>query len=120
MPVKGTTLALKTMVGGSPPVSRSTRGLLELNGQFLRFRETVKLIRMGETHQLKPVVFVEIMLRHMEHVVFVVEKIPGSRSQPQERYKCNGLLKICRIPNGSRQQKCCRSPSGGRYWASGS
>ena len=39
---------------------------------------------MGETHQLKPVVCVEILLRQMEHMV-VVEKIPGFRSQPRER-----------------------------------
>ena len=48
MPAKGTTIALKTMVGGSPPISRNTRELLENNGQFLWFRETVKLTRMGK------------------------------------------------------------------------
>ena len=63
MPTKGTTVALKTMVGGSPSIPRNTRGLPELNGQFLRFGEMVKLTRMGETHQLKLVVNIGIMLR---------------------------------------------------------
>ena len=35
----------------------------------------VKLTRMEETHQLKPVVCMEIALREMEHMV-VVEKNP--------------------------------------------
>ena len=48
MSVKGTTLALKTMVGDSLPISRNTKVLLELNAQFLRFEETVKLIRIGK------------------------------------------------------------------------
>ena len=41
---------------GKAPISRNTRGLLELNDQFLRFREMVKLTRMGENHQLTLVV----------------------------------------------------------------
>ena len=34
----------------------------------------VKLTRMGETHQLKLVVCIEIALRHMEHMVVVEKK----------------------------------------------
>ena len=48
MLVKGSTIALKTMVGGSPPISRNSRNLPELNGQFLGFREMVKLTRKGK------------------------------------------------------------------------
>ena len=39
----------------------------------------VKLTRMGETHQLKPVVYIDIMFGEMENMV-VVEKIPSSES----------------------------------------
>ena len=35
----------------------------ELNSQFLRFREMVKLTRIGGTHQLKLLVYVETTLR---------------------------------------------------------
>lgn len=49
----------------------------------------VKLARIRETHQLKLVLCeknhtVEIVLRHMEHVI-VVEEISSFGSQPQER-----------------------------------
>ena len=48
MSTKGTTLALKTIVGDSLPVSRNTKVLPELNAQFLRFGEMVKLTRIGK------------------------------------------------------------------------
>ena len=42
--------------------------MLKLKGQFLMFREMVKLTRMGEIYQLKLVLWGDIMLRHMKHV----------------------------------------------------
>ena len=43
-------------MGAVPPFLGTPEDCLELNGQFLRFREMVKLTRIGETHQLKPLV----------------------------------------------------------------
>ena len=45
-----------------PPFLRPPEYCPELIGQFFKLGEMVKLTRMGETHQLKPVVCIEIML----------------------------------------------------------
>ena len=71
-------------MGAVPPFLGTPEDFQELIGQFLRFREMVKLTRIGETHPLKPVMCIEITLRQMEHMV-VVEKIPGSGSDPRRR-----------------------------------
>ena len=73
MSAKGSTVAMKAMDRGCPPFLGRPEGLWKLNGQYLGFRETVKLTRKGGTHQLKLVVYVEIALRQMDHMV-VVEK----------------------------------------------
>ena len=79
MSVKGSTIAMSRGWGMLPPFLGTPEDFRELSSQFLRFGEMVKLTRMEETHQLKLVVCVDIVLRQMEHVV-VVEKIPGSGS----------------------------------------
>ena len=70
MSAKGSTVAIRTVVGNcpAPPILGTPEDFQDLNGQFLGFREMVKLTRMGKTHKLNPVVSIEILLRQMEHV----------------------------------------------------
>lgn len=46
--ITGNNCSLEDHVWGEPHVSRNTRRLSDLNSQFLRFREMVKLPRMGK------------------------------------------------------------------------
>lgn len=49
--MKGSTVAVKTMVGGCLQFLGTPEDLWELKGQFLMFGEMVKLTGKGETHQ---------------------------------------------------------------------